>query len=408
MNILILTHYFHPSPIISAFRMNAFARYMREAGHNVTVITDGVHPKSIEWHGCDVHYITDPIYPAYITKSYLERFSKWTLRRLIQSILFRITLHPAYLEEFRFTQLAKKIIKQKNIDLLLTTGSFSIGTQLSGLRLKRRFPDIYWIADFRDEVKIPSARRWDINWFMLPHHRRRIQGIYDKSDLLFSVSAPIVDMIRRASAHGNVLEIRNGYDYPEVTECYFQPQFTMSYLGHFYNGITPDNWFKAFAELISEGRIPSDSKIKIVGNPYPINIPDAIRRNVSILPMVSHDEAVRISIYESDTLVMVYSKRNGRRGVYSGKLLDYLATNKPIISIYDPTDVPGELLAETRAGFAVDEDDIPAIKNAILECHRLWAERRALPRDWDKIRTFHRRHQVELLLDYLRRTTTLR
>ena len=408
MNILIITHYFHPEPIIAAFRINAFARYMRQAGHQVTVIADGKHSESISWEGCDVHYVTDPIFPSFSTRSYLEKLSRLAPRHILASLLYRLTLHPSYLEEFKFTRLAKKIIKEKKIDLLLTTGALNLGTNLTGLRLKQCFPSLYWIADYRDEVRLPSARRWDINWFMLPHHRRRVQRIYDRSDLLLSVSAPIVDMIRRASAHGNVLEIRNGYDYPEATGCNFQPHFTMSYIGHFYHGITPDNWFRAFAELLSENRIPSDSKIRIIGNPQPVNVPDAIRNNVEILPTVSHDEAVRISIHETDVLVMVYSKRAGRRGVYSGKLLDYLATNKPIISIYDPTDVPGELLAETRAGFAVDEDDIPAIKNAILECHRLWAERRVLPRDWEKIRQHHRRHQVGLLLDYLRRTTTLR
>ena len=98
---------------------------------------------------------------------------------------------------------------------------------------------------------------------------------------------------------------------------------------------------------------------------------------------------------------MVYSPRKGRRGVYSGKLLDYLATNKPIISIYDHSDVVGELMRDTRAGFAVDEDDIPAIKDALMDCYRLWLEKRTMPRDWEKIKEFRRSHQVGLLLDYL-------
>ena len=41
----------------------------------------------------------------------------------------------------------------------------------------------------------------------------------DMSDLILSVSKPIVDDLRRASSHGRVLEICNGYDYPEVYDC---------------------------------------------------------------------------------------------------------------------------------------------------------------------------------------------
>ena len=88
--------------------------------------------------------------------------------------------------------------------------------------------------------------------------------------------------------------------------------------------------------------------IKIVGNPLKIDIPDALRSNVVELPIVDHDEAVRMSIEECDALLMIYSRRAGRKGVYSGKLLDYLATNKPILAISDPGDVVGDLMRDTR------------------------------------------------------------
>lgn len=141
--------------------------------------------------------------------------------------------------------------------------------------------------------------------------------------------------------------------------------------------------------------------IKIVGNPLKIDIPDALRSNVVELPIVDHDEAVRMSIEECDALLMIYSRRAGRKGVYSGKLLDYLATNKPILAISDPGDVVGDLMRDTGAGYAVDEDDIPAIKSAVMKCYDLWLNRRTMPRDWDRIKEFRRSRQVGKLLDYL-------
>ena len=61
-----------------------------------------------------------------------------------------------------------------------------------------------------------------------------------------------------------------------------------------------------------------------------------------------------------DTLVVIHS--TGRKGVYTGKLFDYLATNKPILALCDPEDVVGRLLNETKAGFTVDNADIEGIK----------------------------------------------
>ena len=93
--------------------------------------------------------------------------------------------------------------------------------------------------------------------------------------------------------------------------------------------------------------------------------------------------------------------QSGRKGVYSGKLFDYLATNKPILALYDPNDVFAPLLAETKAGFIVDDADKEGIKNMIMKCYQIWKNKEVLPRDWDKIKQYSRRNQVQILLDYL-------
>ena len=93
--------------------------------------------------------------------------------------------------------------------------------------------------------------------------------------------------------------------------------------------------------------------------------------------------------------------QSGRKGVYSGKLFDYLATNKPILALYDPNDVVAPLLAKTKAGFIVDDADKEGIKNMIMKCYQIWKNKEVLPRDWDKIKQYSRRNQVQILLDYL-------
>lgn len=113
---------------------------------------------------------------------------------------------------------------------------------------------------------------------------------------------------------------------------------------------------------------------------------------------VDHDEAIRKSL-ETDTLVVVHPK--GRKGVYTGKLFDYLATNKPILAICDPDDVIADLLEETRAGFTADETDNEEVKRMILRCYSIWKNKEVLPRDWDKIRQYSRKNQVGRLLEYL-------
>ena len=174
----------------------------------------------------------------------------------------------------------------------------------------------------------------------------------------------------------------------------------MAYIGSLYRFITPHKWFKAFAELIKENRIPSDSIIKIIGSLKYYEEPPELKDNVIRIPKVAHEEAIRMSTTETDVLVMMHP--SGRKGVYSGKVFDYLASNKPILALYDPDDVVGELIAETKAGFVVDESDHEGIKEAIIKCYEIWKNQEVLPRDWNKIKQYTRRNQTQILLNYMK------
>ncbi len=52
MKILVIADGFWPRNAISSFRINAFARYLRQAGHSVTVITLGDRYEVATWEGC--------------------------------------------------------------------------------------------------------------------------------------------------------------------------------------------------------------------------------------------------------------------------------------------------------------------------------------------------------------------
>lgn len=127
-------------------------------------------------------------------------------------------------------------------------------------------------------------------------------------------------------------------------------------------------------------------------------IPESIQSNVIQIDEVPHSEAIKM-FREVDTLVLVH--KTGRKGVYTGKVFDYLASNKPILALCDPTDVIATLLDETKAGFIVDEADIAGVKNMILRCYTIWKNEEVLPRDWDKIRQYSRKNQVRNLVKYL-------
>ena len=355
MNILIVCNHFYPHNRIAAFRLNAFARYFREAGHSVTVITEGDRDETAMWNGCEVHYVKDPVITSSKQESLLQRRKKWAFRRILSALQFRLFLDYKRIWQFKACKKAQKLAKSRQFDVVLSSYGH-LSSHRIAYRLHRKTP-FYWIADMRDEMS-----KWP--WLPLPINSRRLlfyeRRILKDADLILSVSAPLVEDFKQIGGGiDKVIEITNGYDYEEVHDVSFQPVYTMAFIGHFYNSITPDKWFGAFSELVAEGALPSDSRILIIGNTSPLAVPENIRQNVFQIRQVDHDEAIRKSL-ETDTLVVVHPK--GRKGVYTGKLFDYLATNKPILAICDPDDVIADLLKETRAGFTADETDNEQVK----------------------------------------------
>ena len=396
MNILIICYYFYPNNRIASFRLESFAKYFQQAGHKVTVIAEGDHDETRNWNGCEVHYIKNPVLPDSKLKELVKRQKRWQIRRVLNALENRIFMHEICWR-FRTAKKVKSLFLKEQFDVILSTCG-PMAPHHVALNLRKKGYKFFWIADIRDEItKHPYQRK---------STARRLKSIEYKilknADLVTSVSKPIIDDFKTICPHDRYLEIKNGYDYEEYHGVNFQPKFTMAYTGNFEYYITPKKWFKAFVELIKEGRIPSDSLIKIVGsrvyNRADYN-EDEIKRNVIRIPEVPHDEAIRISTTETDVLVMMHP--SGRKGVYSGKVFDYLASNKPILALYDPNDVVGGLLAETKAGFTVDESDHEGIKEAIVKCYNIWKNRIVLNRDWDKIRQYSRRNQARILLDYL-------
>ncbi|WP_196017176.1 hypothetical protein, partial [Alistipes senegalensis] len=316
---------------------------------------------------------------------------KWTPRRILNAIEWRIFKKKIIWCAKAFRK-AESILQHKQIDVVLSTWG-PIYPHLIVLKLKKRGFRFFWVADIRDEISTYPSLSERNRRRLLPFERKVITD----ADLITSISKPILDDLRRDCTIDKFLEVRNGYDYEEYHDVNFQPQFTMAYLGNLYLPyITPYKFIHAFADLLRKGQLPANSVFKIIGSLYKDKVPDELSANVKYYDPVSHDEAIRISCTECDVLVMIHA--SGRKGVYSGKVFDYLATNKPILALYDPNDVVGDLLAKTKSGIVVDEDDYEGIKSSILQCYGIWKNHEVLPRNWEEIRLCSRQYQAMILI----------
>jgi hypothetical protein len=87
----------------------------------------------------------------------------------------------------------------------------------------------------------------------------------------------------------------------------------------------------------------------------------------------------------------------GVKGVYTGKLFEYISAQKPILGLIDVEDVAAKLILETKSGEVVDFYNVDEIKKAILEIQEGWRVKKMLSIDAEKVKLLHRREQVKQL-----------
>jgi hypothetical protein len=85
------------------------------------------------------------------------------------------------------------------------------------------------------------------------------------------------------------------------------------------------------------------------------------------------------------------------KGIFTGKLFDYLSVEKPVLALVDTEDVAAALIEECKAGLAVDFYENDEICKAISDLIHRWENNEKFPFDSSKIKSLHRRFQVQKL-----------
>jgi len=267
---------------------------------------------------------------------------------------------------------AAGLIEREGIDaVVLNVNPYS---QLQiGIELKRQYPQIKLIADFRDEW----LGYYLVNFDSPTEEKRRRAAALERDaveacDFVSTVTRDWVETLRarypEQPAHKFLLT-PNGYD-PEMFAA-FQPQarhdgkMQMAYFGTLHNNriYSPVNYLAAIDALPAEVRRQVQTRFigRVTAEAQPLL---ARRADVECCGFMAKAEGLR-ELQTADVLLLIATGS----GSHAGKLFDYLATGKPILALSPPQGEIGELLRATRAGICVDPWDVAAITKALAEMH---------------------------------------
>lgn len=374
--VLIITYYFPPRPGVASLRLRGLAKYLPEYGWEPVILTAAL-PGEPEHR----FKVVQTPYPGDATacwkrklglapdKGFQEQIGvPWALREgktsLTNKMVNVIKAVIAYPDEqkgwYPFAlRVGHDLLKRERFDALLSS-SGPVTCHLIARELKARY-GLPWIADLRD--------LWTQNHYYsygplrLMFERKLEVKTLSSADALVTVSKPLAEKLQSLHRSKPVFAIPNGYDPDEMGSVTPTREFTITYTGQFYyqGRRDPLPLFQVLAELISEGKINRcDVRVRFYG-PVEYWLEQEVKlyqlEDIVILHhFVPREDALERQ-RESQILLLLNWDHPEEAGVYTGKVFEYLAAQRPILAIGGPKGVVAELLEETGAGVHVSSHE---------------------------------------------------
>lgn len=381
IKVLIIANQFPPMGGSGVQRSVKFVKHLRAFGYEPVVFTREVGNMSLK----DETLLKDVPegVKIYRTKPY-ELPELQGIMRIPGKVLGKFIIpDTAYFWYKNSRKKVLEVIKSEGIDIIYTT-SAPYSDHLLGLYIKKKMPNIKWAADFRDE--------WTNNPYTLDNPYNPIRTKIEKNmehevvtmaDMLIT-NTPVMreNFIRNNNLTGeNFVFIPNGYDEEDfkgldVSVKPHNDKLTMVYTGALYGRRKPDVFFQALKELKDEGKIEgSKIMVELIGNYHKDKLQAQIDSygltdSFNIVGYVPHNVCIEHQV-AADVLVLIEGSGRGANAFYTGKIFEYMNTNRPVLAIL-PDGCAADLVKESNIGIVANTDDVNKIKENIKIYYDKW------------------------------------
>ena len=369
--VLIITYYWPPSGGAGVQRWLKFSKYLPQFGWEPVILT--VDPEFASYPAID-NSLEKEI-PGEI-KVYRTKATNWfriygkskvpsagfaknsddtikgKISRFIRGNFFIPDPRRGW-NKFAFKK-ACEIIEKEEICHIITT-SPPHSTQLIGLKLKKRFPALRWIADLRD----PWTDIYYYSKFYPSLFSRKLdlcyeRSVLEKSDEIITVGKTLKNSFSQAQKidENKITVITNGFDesdYTAVTSV--RPEkLIITYVGTISESYPIAGLIGALKDL-HEKKI--DFALRITGdlsqNIRNLITSDIPASSVEFTPYLEHSLAVK-SIMDSSVVVLIIPDHKSNKGILTGKLFEYLASGVPVLCLGPVDGDAAEIIARAKAG----------------------------------------------------------
>lgn len=268
------------------------------------------------------------------------------------------------------------VIEREKIDIIISS-YLPYDAHKLAYQLKKKYPDIYWIADYRDFFSDPMLRS-------SPGFSQR-QGKHTK---LLALADEVTTVSRGLSArldpfHPGVRVVRNGIS-QSLASSEPLPKyslFTIAYTGSIYPGAQDGTLLaRGLQELEEEGLIKKNHIQFLNAGKDGLYWKKLLEKyglgdilvNKGIIP---HEQSLHIQ-RKSHLNVLLSWASEDVSGILTGKLFEYLAAGPPILAVVNGSFDPelNELISQPGRGTVFYQSDIglQKLKTFLLNEYQTW------------------------------------
>lgn len=385
--VLLIAYHFPPVGGAGVQRTSKFVKYLRNFGWEPLVLSRDPGKMELRDHSL----IKDIPEDIKIWRTTAWDFNVWPgLLKLPGKLIGRKILIPdaERLWQLSARKTAAKIVRDGKVDLIYTTSS-PYSAHLMGLHLKKLFPGIPWVADFRDE--------WMNNPYLLdnPHckPRMRIESsmerqVLETADCLITNTPFMLDNFinnhRELLLENKFFTIPNGFDPEDFSEASVAApnniRFTITYTGALYGRRKPDTFFAALSSLIRSGEIDKNTiSVQFTGHFHIDRLKQQVEREglqgaVEFSSYIEHDECIK-RLTGSDCLLLIEGGGRGSEAFFTGKIFEYINAGRPILANIPFNGAAAQVIRDTATGLVSDCDDVDTTAANLLTFYKSWLHR---------------------------------
>lgn len=265
-----------------------------------------------------------------------------------------------------------ELLQKEDIHAILSSSSPVTSHLIAKeLKFKHKIP---WVADFRDLWS--QLHGYSYTPIRKLFDRRLELKTLSTVDALVTVSQPWAEKLSALHKGKVTYAITNGFDPAEINTppVSLTSKFTITYTGRIYAGKQDTSkLLAALRELVSDGTInQNDVEVRFYGPTESWLAKEigeyALSSIVKQYRQVARDVAV-VKQRESQLLLLLDWDDSSEKGVYTGKIFEYLGAKRPILATGGSDgDVVARLLNETKAG--IHAPTVEDIKSTLKELYR--------------------------------------